>query len=123
MVDKLAGAARLVATLLAIIAGFVPIANFNVGLVLVILGLIAGLKYRAESMIALFLVVLTLPFVGRALEIIPTIGGKLDAVTANLEIAAAAIAATVIAIRLFTNSRADLTSIVANDQSAKAAAA
>ena len=122
MVDKLAGAARLVATLLAIVAGFVAIPNFNVALVLVILGLIAGLKYRPESMIGLFLVVLVLPLVGRALGIVPGIGTQLTAVALNLEIAAAAIAATVIAMRLFTNSRDDVTSIASNDSGAKAAA-
>ena len=63
-------------------------------------------------MVALFLVVLTLPMVGRALEFIPTIGGKLNAVALNIDLAAAAVAATVIAIRLFTNSRDDVTSIV-----------
>ncbi|HEY7806060.1 MAG TPA: hypothetical protein VIC34_02565 [Croceibacterium sp.] len=123
MVDKVAGAARLLATLLAIVAGLVPIGNLNVALVLVILGLVAGLKYRAESMIALFLVVLTLPIVGRALEIIPTIGGKLNAVALNIDLAAASVAATVIAIRLITNSRDDVTSIIASDSAAKPAAA
>jgi hypothetical protein len=122
MVDKLAGAARLVATLLAIVAGFIAMPNFNVALVLVILGLVAGLKYRPESMVGLFLVVLVLPIVGGALGILPVIGAQLNSVALNLEIAAAAIAATAIARRLFANSRDDVTSIASGDSGAKAAA-
>ena len=97
------------------------IPNFNVALVLVILGLVAGLKYKPESAIGLFLVVLTLPVVGKALEAIPAIGGKLDAVALNIDLAAAAVAATVIAMRLFNNSKDDVTSVVGSDGGAKAA--
>jgi len=112
MVDKLAGAARLVATLLAIVAGFVAIPNFNVALVLVILGLIAGLKYKPENLLGLFFVVMTLPLVGAALANIPAIGAQLHAVALNIEVAAASVAATVIAIRLFKNSTDDVVGIV-----------
>jgi ABC-type molybdate transport system substrate-binding protein len=123
MVDKLAGAARLVATLLAIIAGFVAIPTVNVALVLVILGLIAGLKYRPEGMIALFVVVLVLPFAGRALAIIPGIGAQLNAAALNVQVAAAAVAAMVNANRQFTNSREDQMGVVSSDNAAKPAGA
>ena len=123
MVEKLAGAARLVATLLAIVAGFVAIPNFNVALVLVILGLIAGLKYRPENVLGLFFAVVTLPLAGAALANIPAIGAQLNAVALNIEVAAASIAATVIAMRLFNNSREDVASIVGSGETAKTAAA
>jgi hypothetical protein len=122
MVDKLAGAARLVATLLAIIAGFVAIPNFNMALVLVILGLVAGLKYTSDKLLGLFFVVVTLPMVGAALANIPMIGAQLNAVALNFEIAAASVAATVIAIRLFHNSMEDVSSIFGSGSGAKTAA-
>ena len=113
MVDKIAGLARLIATLLAIVAGFVPavFGNMNLPLVLVVLGLIAGLKYRPEGTVALLLVVLALPFIGTALANIPAIGAQLNAVALNIELAAASVAATVIAIRLFNNSKDYLTGL------------
>jgi len=123
MVEKLAGAARLAATLLAIITGFVAIPSFNVALVLVILGLVAGLKYTADKLLGLFFVVVTLPMVGAALANIPAIGAQLNAVALNIEVAAASIAATVIAMRLFHNSMEDVTSIAGTGPGAKAAAA
>ena len=122
MVDKIAGVARLIATLLAIIAAFVPIAAFNVPLALVVLGLIAGLKYGPESMVSLFLVVLALPLVGAALGNIPAIGAQLNAVALNIEIAAASIAATVIAMRLYNNSRNDVMDLVGSAGGAPAPA-
>jgi hydrogenase/urease accessory protein HupE len=123
MVDKIAGLARLVATLLAIVAAFVPIIQINVALVLVILGLIAGLKYRPESTIVLLLVVIALPLVGAALANIPQIGARLNAVALNIELAAAAVAATVIAMRLYNNSREDLSAFASQTGGATPAAA
>jgi hypothetical protein len=123
MVDKIAGLARLIATLVAIVAGFVAIPNVNIALVLVILGLIAGLKYEQEKLVALALVVIVLPLVGAALANIPAIGAQLNAVALNLQVAAAAIAATVIAMRLFNNSRDDVTSLTASSAAASTASA
>ena len=109
MLEKIGGLARLLATLLAIVAGFVALpANINVPLILVVLGLIAGLRYKPEEAMSLFLVVLVLPLAGLALATIPEIGDKLNAVFNNIALAAAAVAATVIAMRLYNNSRADL---------------
>ena len=109
MLEKIGGLARLLATLLAIVAGFVALpANINVALVLVVLGLIAGLRYKPEEAMSLFLVVLVLPLAGLALATIPEIGDKLNAVFNNIALAAASVAATVIAMRLYNNSRADL---------------
>ena len=72
MLQKIGGLARIIATLLAIVAGLVALpGNLNVPLVLVVLGLIAGLVYAAEDAGRLFLVVLVLPVVGAALGVIP----------------------------------------------------
>ena len=109
MVEKIGGLARIIATLLAIVAGLVALPdNINVALILVVLGLIAGLAYAAEDAARLFLVVLVLPMVGAALGVIPEIGDKLTAVALNIALAAAGAAATVIALRLFSNSKNDV---------------
>ena len=122
MVDKIAGLARFIATVLAIVAGFVAL-PFNVALTLVILGLIAGLKYRPENLLGLFFVVVTLPIVGSALTHIPAIGDKLNAAALNVDLAAASVAATVIAIRLLVNSKEDLTNLAGSGASTSASAA
>jgi len=109
MLEKIGGLARLLATLLAIVAGFVALpANINVALVLVVLGLIAGLRYKPEEAMSLFLVVLVLPLAGLALGMIPQIGDKLTAVFNNIALAAASVSATVIAMRIYNNCRADI---------------
>jgi hypothetical protein len=113
MVKSIAGLARLIATLLAIIAGFVAIPTFDVALALVVLGIVAGLGYAADQAGRLFLVVLVLPFVGTALATIPAIGAQLNAVALNVALAAAGVAATVIAVRLFNNSREDVAGLTA----------
>ncbi|MXO59411.1 hypothetical protein GRI89_07640 [Altererythrobacter salegens] len=111
MIKAIAGLARLVATLLAIVAGFVAIPSLNVPLVLVVLGLVAGLGYDKEESLRLFLVVFVLPIVGAALGNIPGIGDQLNAVALNVATAAAGVAATVIAMRLFDNSKADVSGL------------
>jgi hypothetical protein len=109
MVERIAGLARLLATLLAIVAGFVAIpGNINVALVLVVLGIIAGLKYSQEQLPGLILVVLGLPIAGAALTTIPQVGDKLQAACLNIALAAAGVAVTVIAMRLFNNSKDDI---------------
>jgi len=113
MVNKIAGLARLLATLLAIVAGFVAIPSLNVALALVALGIIAGLKFGGEDALRLFLVVLVLPIVGGALTNIPTVGDQLNAVALNIALAAAGAAATVIALRLFNNSKDDVNGLTA----------
>jgi hypothetical protein len=113
MVNKIAGLARLIATLLAIIAGFVAIPSLDVALALVVLGIIAGLAYKADETMRLFLVILVLPAVGAALGHIPAIGDQLNAVALNIATAAAGVAATVVAMRLFNNSKSDVTGLTA----------
>jgi hypothetical protein len=111
MLEKIAGLARIVATLLAIVAGFVTIPNINVALVLLVLGLVAGLRYAADDAPRLFLVVLVLPVVGAALAVIPQVGDRLGAAALNIALAAAGAAATVIVLRLFNNSKDDVSAL------------
>jgi hypothetical protein len=113
MVKKVAGLARLLAIVLAIVAGFVAIPDIDVALILVVLGLIAGIAYDDTGAIRLFLTVLVLGPVAGAMGAIPEIGDELGSVALNVALAAAGAAATVIAIRLFNNSRADVTGFTA----------
>jgi hypothetical protein len=122
MVKSIAGLARLLATLLAIVAGFVAIPSLDVALALVVLGIIAGLGYAADQAGKLFLVVLVLPAVGTALATIPAIGAQLNAVALNVALAAAGVAATVIAMRLFNNSKDDVAGLSAMGGSSGATA-
>lgn len=108
MVGKIAGLARALSMLLAIVAGFVAIPNLDLRLVLVILGLIAGLAYSAEMMTVLVLAVLVLPMVGAALGAIPAVGEQLGAVATNLALAAAGSVATMFAIGVFNSIKGDL---------------
>jgi hypothetical protein len=121
MVEKIAGLARLVATLFAIVAAFIAIPNVNVGLILVVLGIIAGFGYAADQTVRLFLVVLVLPAVGTALGTIPVIGARLDAVALNIALAAAGAAAAMIALRLFNNSKDDVAGLAGISGNTKAA--
>lgn len=122
MVKSIAGLARLLATLLAIVAGFVAIPSLDVALVLVVLGIIAGFGYAEDQSVRVFLVVLVLPAVAGALGAIPGIGAQLGAVALNVALAAAGIAATVVAMRLFNNSRQDVAGLTAMGSSTGAAA-
>jgi hypothetical protein len=108
MTEKIGGLARLFATLLAIVTGFVAIPGLNMPLVLVVLGLIAGVLYTGEMIVRLFLVVLVLPLAGAALGQIPAVGAQHNTSALNLALAAAAMDATSIALRLFDNSKKDL---------------
>jgi hypothetical protein len=101
MISKVAGLARALAIVLALVAAFVQIPGLNVALVLVVLGLIAGFAYGEESVLRLFLTVLVLSAVGGALGTIPAIGTQLAAFAGGVGLAAAGAAATVVAIRLY----------------------
>lgn len=101
MLMKIGGLARALAIVLAIVAGFVALNMMNVPLVLVVLGLIAGLAMPEERVLMSAVTLIALPIVGTALTHIPTIGGQLNAVALNVQMAIAGALATVIAIRLY----------------------
>jgi hypothetical protein len=101
MLKKVGGLARALYILLAIVAGFVALGGMNVALILVVLGLVAGLAVPRDRLVLVMVVVIALPMIGAALANIPTIGAKLTAVMANLQLGAAGAAATALAIFLY----------------------
>jgi len=101
MLMKIGGLARALAILLAIVAGFMALNMMNVPLVLVVLGLIAGLAMPEDRLVLSTVTLIALPIVGAALTHIPTIGGQLNAVALNVQMALGGSLATVIAMRLY----------------------
>jgi hypothetical protein len=101
MLTKVSGLARALYIVLAIVAGFVALGAMNVGLVLLVLGLIAGISMPRERMVLTGVTIVALPIVGAALGQIPTIGAKLTAITANLQVALAGALATALAMLLY----------------------
>ena len=101
MLMKIGGLARALAILLAIVAGFMALNMMDVPLVLVVLGLIAGLAMPEDRLVLSTVTLIALPIVGAALTHIPTIGGQLNAVALNVQMALGGSLATVIAIRLY----------------------
>jgi hypothetical protein len=112
MVKKVAGLARLLAILLAIVVAFVTLGALDTALVLFVLGLIAGLGYEEDNIVRLFLVVLVLPVVGAGLmtidSVLPQFGSHLAAIAANILMAASGAATTVVVMRLINFVKGDL---------------
>jgi hypothetical protein len=101
MLNKICGLARALYIVLAIVAGFVAIGTMDVALVLVGLGLIAGIAMTKENYVPAAATAIALPILGAALGHIPTIGGQLTAVTANLQMGVAGALASALAIVLY----------------------
>jgi prepilin signal peptidase PulO-like enzyme (type II secretory pathway) len=101
MLMKIGGLARALAIVLAIVAGFVALTMMNVPLVLLVLGLIAGVALSDDRMVVNVALVIALPIIGTALTHLPSIGGQLNAVALNLQMAMAGAVATAMAIRMY----------------------
>lgn len=99
--EKLTGLAAALAVLLAIVAGVVPNLGFEVGMVLVILGIIGGITAPQDLAVRVYVAVLAFPVVGAALGTIPAVGDYLNDIFRNFGMAAAGIAATLMAIRVY----------------------
>ena len=123
MLKKIGGLARALYILLAIVAGFVALGMMNVPLVLVVLGLIAGIVMPRERMLLVAALVIALPTVGAAMGTIPTIGTKLTAVAANLQLGAAAALASAIAIMCYELVMDGVTGLTTTGTTAKTATA
>lgn len=106
--SKVTALAGLAALLLAIVAAFVVIPNLNVAAALVGLGIIAGLTYTEDRVMAVLLATLVYPLVAIALGNIPVVGEKLGAIAGNVGMVAAGVAATVLAMRLFSIAKASV---------------
>jgi hypothetical protein len=122
MIMKLGGFARAVAIVLAIVAGFVALGGFDVAMALVLLGIIAGLALTDDRIVMNAALVIALPIIGAALTHIPTIGGQLNAVALNLQMAMAGGLATAIAIRMYHLVLGGVTGMMAPGTPAAAAA-
>ena len=101
MLTKLGGLARSLYILIAVIAGFVPMAGMNVALILVLLGLISGITMPRERLVIALVAVVALPLIGTAMSVIPAIGAQLGAVMANLQLGVAGAAASAMAVLLY----------------------
>lgn len=108
MLAKVAGLARALVIILAVVAGFVAIPNLNVNAVLVGLGLIAGTGYGDDTRTNVILTALVMPLASAALGMLPLVGVQLGAVAANVGIAAAAAAAASLSLRLLNLVKDDL---------------
>ncbi len=101
MLNKISGLARALYIVLAVVAGFVALGKMDVALVLVVLGLIAGISLPVERMVLAGVAIVALPIIGTALAHIPTIGGQLNSVTANLQMGMCGSLASAMAIVLY----------------------
>jgi hypothetical protein len=106
--SKVTALAGLAALLLAVVAAFVAIPNLNVAAALVGLGIVAGLTYAEDRVMAVLLATLVYPLVAVALTNIPVVGEKLGAIAGNVGMVAAGVAATVLAMRLFSIAKASV---------------
>src|SRR3954469_16602367 len=101
MLNKVCGLARALYILLAIVAGFMALGTMDVALVLVALGLVAGVAMHKENYVPAAATAIALPIIGVALGHIPSIGGQLTAVTANLQMGVAGALASALALVLY----------------------
>lgn len=123
MLIKIGGLARALYILLAIVAGFVALGQMDIALVLVVLGLISGISLPRERLVLAVVSIIALPIIGVALGHIPTIGAKLTAVTANLQLGMAGAVATAMVIALYGLVMEGLTGLVVSGGSGTPAAA
>jgi hypothetical protein len=123
MLMKIGGLARALAIVLAIVAGFMALNMMDVPLVLVVLGLIAGLAMPEDRLVLSTVTLIALPIVGAALTHIPTIGGQLNAVALNIQMALGGSLATVIAMRLYHMTMDGVMGLAGGAPAAKAATA
>ena len=101
MVNKLSQLARTFGILLAIVAGFFVLGTMDIALILVVLGLVGGLSMPRVRMVLAAGTSIALPIVDSALLHIPMIGGQLNAITGNLQLAMAGSFASALTIALF----------------------
>jgi len=113
MLNKISGLARSLYIVLAIVAGFVALGGMNVALILLVLGLIAGISMPRDRMVLAAASVIALPIVGAALANIPTIGDKLSAVMANLQVGVAGALAAALTIFLYELTMEGVTGLTA----------
>ncbi len=111
--EKLTRLAIALGIILAIVAGVIPMGNFNAGLTILILGVIGGVSAPQENAMRMFIAVLALPVIATALAAIPTVGNPLAAIFNNIQLAAAGASASLVARRVFEMVMDSFTSLTA----------
>ncbi len=114
--NKVTGLAITLGILLAIVAGVVELpGSVPTAAVLVILGIIGGITSAQDGAMRIYLGVLVLPVVGSALGNIPSVGAYLNEIFSNLGIAAAGIAASLLARRVYEMAMGGITGLTAKE--------
>ena len=111
MLKKISAVARVASILLAVVAGFVALGDFDIALALVLLGLVSGLSMPTERMTGVGVAIIVLPMLGAALMHIPQIGTNLDAIAGNLALGTAGALSSAIVLYLCGMVRDDLTGL------------
>jgi len=101
MLSKVAGLARLVNIVLAIVAGLIAIPGIDVTVVLIVIGLIAGINSKREDLTNLLIAAVTLPAVGGVLANLPSVGGYLGDIFTNFGLAVAGHAAMAVVLTVY----------------------
>ena len=101
MLTKITGVARILAVLLAIIAGIIALPGLDVVTVLIILGLIAGIGVPRENLLNVLLAAIALPLIGTVLGNLPAVGVQLGDIFGNFGTAVAGAAAMAFVINLY----------------------
>ena len=99
MLNKVSGLAGALATLLAIVSGFVVIPGLDMTLTLVGLGVLAGIAATDEAMPRMGLAAIALPAAATALGAIPMAGAPVGAILGSFATVAAAVFGTGAIIR------------------------
>lgn len=108
MLSKISGLARIIAVLLAIVAGIVTLPGLDVVTVLIVLGAIAGLSTKREDLPNLLILVIALPVVAMVLGNLPSVGDQLSGIFANFGVAVAGHAAVGVLIAVYNTVMGDL---------------
>jgi hypothetical protein len=112
--QKVGGLAATLGVLLALVAGVIVLPEtVPVAAILVVLGVIAGISTPQDGAVRVYVAVLAFPVVGTALGNIPAVGEYLSAIFINLGFAAAGIAATLMAMRVFEMAKGGVTGLTA----------
>jgi len=104
MLAKVAGLARLVAVVLAIVAGLVAIPGLDdatLTTALIVIGLIAGINTTKDQMTGLLIAAITLPAIGNVLGNLPSVGSYLGDIFTNFGMAVAGHAAMGVVLTVY----------------------
>lgn len=112
MIARISALARILNTLLAVVAGLVAIPGLDVTTTLIVLGLIAGLTYReGNQLMFLAIAAIVLPLLAGVLSGFPGIGTQLAAIATNLGIGIAGGVVSAVALSIYDTIRKDVATV------------